>query len=116
MAITVADADQYFNENVLHNEEWTGADEDTKLRALNNAKAQLYRYFRNYNEETKPLPDAAIYEQALWLLRKDDANRKGEQGVMQVTVSGISVLMNRGPAYIAPEVFHIVGRRIGQSV
>lgn len=116
MAITVADADQYFNENVLHNEEWTGADEDTKLRALNNAKAQLYRYFRNYNEETKPLPDAAIYEQALWLLRKDDANRKGEQGVMQVTVSGISVLMNRGPAYIAPEVFRIVGRRIGQSV
>lgn len=116
MAVTVADADQYFNENVLHNEEWTEADEDTKLRALNNAKAQLYRYFRNYNEATKPLPDAAIYEQALWLLRKDDANRKGEQGVMQVTVSGISVLMNRGPAYIAPEVFRIVGRRIGQSV
>ncbi|MFT4413193.1 hypothetical protein ACLM5H_04955 [Fredinandcohnia humi] len=116
MAVTVANADIYFNENVLHNEEWVTADEATKQRALNNAKKQLYRIYKTYNEVSKPLPDEAIYLQALWLLRLDDAVRKAEQGVRSVSVSGITVTLARQADFIAPEVVLIVGRRVGRTV
>lgn len=115
MAVTLADANAYFDANVVHKDEWLEADDATKQTALNQASNQLYRFFSNYDAETKPIPDAAIFEQALWILRQDDAIRMGEMGVQQVAVKGVSVLLNGGARYISPEVFRIVGRRIGRA-
>jgi hypothetical protein len=112
---TLADAEKYFKENVVHKDEWVNADTETKQAALNQAANQLYRYFQTYDAEKRPLPDEAIYEQALWILRKDDAIRQGEMGVQQVAVKGVSVLLAGSTRSISPEVFQIVGRRVGRA-
>ncbi|MZP28691.1 hypothetical protein GTO91_03025 [Heliobacterium undosum] len=106
-------ANTYFVTQVLHNEEWTAADDVTRHRALNTAETQLYRVFRSYRRDTRPLPDEAVFEQALWLLRMDETVRKSQQGVTSVSVSGLGISMNTVPR-ISPEVIAILGRRVGR--
>ncbi|MCW2279104.1 hypothetical protein [Heliophilum fasciatum] len=106
-------ANAYFTEHVLHNEEWFTADDPTRQRALNGAAKQLYRLFRGYAPDIKPLPDEAVFEQALWLLRMDETIRKSQQGVKSVSVSGLGMTMER-VGTIAPEVIAILGRRVGR--
>ena len=102
---------------MLHNTEWVDADQDRKQRALNNAGNQLYRMYRHsYNESTKPLPDEAVFEQALWLLRIDDSVRKSEQGVSSISVSGINISVQKVNLSVAPEVINILGRRVGRTI
>lgn len=115
MAVTLGDAEAYFAVNVLHNEEWTEADAARKQRALTNAKNILYRVYKNYNETTKPLPDAAVFEQALWLLRADEAIRRSEFGVNSVTVGGMQISIERINTTVAPQAALIIGRRVGRS-
>lgn len=114
MAVTVAEADVYFSTHVLHNSEWTTADTDTKQRALNNAKNQVYRLYRNLSEATNPAPDAAVFEQALWLLRLDDALLKAPAGLLSVSVNGIHVQVQNLGRYICPEAQLMLGRRVGR--
>jgi hypothetical protein len=116
MAYIVADADQYFAESVLHNEEWVNADYDKKQRALNNAGNQLYRIYKRYDEVNNPLPVEAVYEQALWLLRLDDTLKRAEQGVRAVNVAGVSVTLDRINNTVAPQVVAILGRKVGRYV
>lgn len=116
MAITVTDADNYFTDNVLHNDEWLNADRPSKERALNNAKIQIYRHYRKYNQAKKPVPDGAIFEQALWLLRIDDTMKRVQQGVRSINVNGISIQVDRIHNTFSPEVIAILGRRVGRSV
>ncbi|MBC9785864.1 hypothetical protein H1S01_15365 [Heliobacterium chlorum] len=106
-------ANTYFTNNVLHNEEWMTIEDSIRQRALNNAETQLYRVFRNYRADTRPLPEEAVFEQALWLLRMDETVRKSEQGVKAVSVSGLSISMD-GVRRISPEVIAILGCRIGR--
>jgi hypothetical protein len=115
--VNVADADAYFNSEVLWAEEWTSADATTKEKALTNAENQLYRVYTSYTitDVEKQIDNKAIYEQALWMLRLDDSIRKAEQGVRQISLSGITVSIDRAPSYIAPEVVKILGRRTGRS-
>ena len=117
MAITITDANTYFTSFVLHNTEWVDADQDRKQRALNNAANQLYRMYRHsYNETAKPLPDEAVFEQAIWLLRIDDSIRKSEQGVSSISVSGINISVQKVNLSVAPEVINILGRRVGRTI
>lgn len=116
--VNVTDADTYFSANVLWTDEWDAANATTKGKALTNAENQLYRYYNSYDIEdsTKWIPDNAVYEQALWLLRLDDSIRKAEQGVRQISVKGVTISVDRAASYIAPEVVRILGRRISWSV
>lgn len=116
MAVDLATANAYFQNEVLHCQEWLEADDTTKQKALKNAENQLYRIYKNYNPDTKPLPDQAIFEQALWLLRIDDAIRRAEMGVTAISVGGVNVNVSRVDLSVAPEVYRIIGRRIGRSV
>lgn len=111
-------AEEYFGTNVLFTDEWDSAEYSKKDKALNNAENQLYRYYSSYDitDTTKQIPATAIYEQALWLLRLDESIRKAEQGVRQISVSGVTIAIDRAPDYIAPEVRKILGRRLGWSV
>ncbi|MTV51052.1 hypothetical protein GJ688_19325 [Heliobacillus mobilis] len=106
-------ANTYFANHVLHNEEWLITDDLTRQRALLSAETQLYRVFRNYQPEKRHLPEEAVFEQALWLLRMDESVRKSEQGVKAVSVSGLSITME-GIRRISPEVIAILGRRVGR--
>lgn len=116
MAITVSDADSYLNESVVHNGEWVAASPEMKQRALNNASRVLYRHYSAYDEETRPIPDEAVFEQALWILRVDDSVRRTEQGATSIQVDGISLSFAQIGRAIAPAVISILGRKVGQSI
>lgn len=111
MVLDVAAADQYFSENVLHNEAWVNADNDAKQRALNNALNILTRYYGKRTE----IPDEAIFEQALWLLKVSEAMKQAEQGVTDYLVDGIKVSLAQIDKTIAPSVIQMLGRRVGTS-
>lgn len=114
--IDLETANEYFSTEVLHTEEWDTATDLQKQKALKQAENQLYRFYTNFDRETRPLPDYAIFEQALWLLRIDETIRRAEMGVTSITVSGIQISVSQKDNSIAPAVVSIVGRRIGRSV
>lgn len=114
--VDVQTANQYFSTEVLYTQEWDDATDEQKQRALKQAQNQLYRIYKNYDPVNKPLPDNAVFEQALWLLRIDDAIRRAELGVTSVNVGGVAINVSRVDLSIAPEVYRIIGRRIGRSV
>ncbi|MBC9786307.1 hypothetical protein H1S01_17755 [Heliobacterium chlorum] len=88
-------------------------DNTTRQRALHHAEVQLYRVFRNYRSDSRPLPEEAVFEQALWLLRMDETVRKSQQGITSVSVNGLGISMNP-VSRISPEVIAILGRRVGR--
>lgn len=117
MAVTIADADTYFQTQVLHNQLWLNADSSTKQRALNNASNMIYRAYKNYDATNNPVPDIAVFEQSYFILMIDETIQRSALGVKQVSVSGISISV-QAPFYpIAPEVVMILGGtvRVGRS-
>jgi hypothetical protein len=111
------EAVSYFENEVLHNKPWLDADETTRQRALKNAENILYSYFKRFNPETNPIPNKAIFEQALWLLRFDDAVQRAELGVSNINMSGeISLSFSGGADKIAPNAKMIIGamRKVGR--
>lgn len=114
--VNVGQAEEYFGMNVLWTDEWDAVSFTQKDKALTNAENQLYRYYTGYNPTDKPVPNEAVFEQALWLLRLDDSIRKAEQGVRSVSVKGISISLDKAADYIAPEVRKMLGRRVGWTV
>ena len=114
---TYEEAVTYFDTEVLHNQAWLEADENTRKRALKNAENELYTNFSVYNPETKPLPNNAVFEQALWLLRQDTNIQQAEMGVTNVNLSGeISISFSGGKSKIAPNVLSIIrkSRKVGR--
>jgi hypothetical protein len=102
--VTLAEAQAYFDSYVLHSEAWDEATTTQQTKALNQAEKDLYEVFTSYdiNDVTKQLPNEAIFEQALWLLRIDDAMQQAEMGVRSVSVEGISISMTSPPPRISP--------------
>lgn len=110
MAVSVEAADVYFNESVFHNDAWINADVGMKKRALKNATAILNRIYKNRN-----IPDEAIFEQALWLMKVSEAQKQAEQGVVYYSIDGINVTLSQVDRTVAPSVVQIMGRRVGRS-
>lgn len=105
----------YFDAEVLHNQSWLDADEATRNRALKNAEAELYTNFPRYKIGTNPLPEKAVYEQSLWLLRMDDNIQRAELGVTNVNLAGaIQMTVSGGTSRISPVVIRMLGRRRGR--
>lgn len=111
MAVELQAAEKYFTEDVFINDAWVNADSDSKQRALNNADNILKRQYR-----THAIPNEAVFEQAIWLLKITEARKQAEQGITSYSVDGISVQLSAIDRTIAPEVLQIVGRRVGQSI
>lgn len=110
MAVDIATADEYFTESVVNNEAWINSDNDSKQRALNNAQNMLSRMYKN-----RIIPDEAVFEQAIWLLKISEARKQAEEGVVSYTIDGISVELSQIDRSIAPTVIQILGRRVGRS-
>lgn len=112
---TYEEAVSYIENEVLHNQAWLDADTAKRSRALKNAENELYENFRQYKSETKPLPSKAIFEQALWLLRKDDTILRAEQGVTNINLSGaVQMSVSGNTPKISPIVIKMLGRRRGR--
>ncbi|MGG3561656.1 hypothetical protein ABES03_08630 [Neobacillus rhizosphaerae] len=122
MAVSVTNADAYFQNEVLHNQLWLEASLETKQRALKNAENMLYRFYRMFDPVDKPVPEQAVFEQSYFLLLVDETIQKSALGVKQVSVSGLSISVNAPTYPIAPEVKMIMakhgagGVRVGRSL
>ena len=116
--VNLEDAKAYFETEVLHSGPWDEVDDATRQKALNNAERILYRYFSSYDidDESNRMPAEAVYEQALWMLRQDEAVQKAEMGLAGTSVAGISVQMRGKADYIAPEARRIIAADKGGSV
>ena len=106
----------YFEEEVLHNGPWAAADEGTRKRALKSAENELYNEYTRYDREKNPMPEKAIFEQALWLLRKDDSILKAEMGVTNINISGeFSMGLGGKVAKISPNAMKFLRtRKVGR--
>jgi hypothetical protein len=100
----------YITESILKNELFIKATEEVKTRAVKEAEQQL----RNFYGKKVELPIEAIAYQTLWLLRVDDSIQKAEQGVTSISLNGISISTSSPRPIVAPEVFQILGRRVGR--
>lgn len=116
MAVDLTTAERYFEEEVFDNDAWTKADEPSKQRALKNASNILYRYYSHYKPNVRELPEAAVFEQTLWLLKVSEARKQAEQGVTSYSIDGISVQLSKIDRTIAPQTKMILGRRVGRSI
>lgn len=111
-------AAQYIESEVLHNAAWTEADRPTQERALKAAENQLYLEYTRFDREKKPIDQKAIFEQAVWLLRMDDAVLKAEQGVTNINISG-EFSMGLGGTFkkISPMAVSIIRKkRVGRYI
>jgi hypothetical protein len=108
----------YIENEILHNTSWTEADVPKRNRALKNAENELYNEFPRYNRDTKPLPETAIFEQAVWLLRKDDSILRAEQGVTNINLSGeFSMGLGGKVSKISPNAIRFIrSRKVGRYV
>lgn len=111
MVVDIVAADAYFDEFVLNNEVWKAADEDVRKRALNNAFRILSRQYPR-----REIPVEAVFEQAVWIMKITEARKQSAQGVVAYSIDGISVTLSQVDRSISPEVFSILGRRVGQSL
>lgn len=100
----------YITENILKNELFVKATGEEQNRAIREAEQQL----RNFYGKNIELPTEAIAYQALWLLRVDDSLQKAEQGVNSISLNGITISTKSPRPHIAPEVFLLLGRRVGR--
>ena len=114
--ITYEEASAYFETEVLHNTAWVEANEDTRKRALKAAENELYNEFPRYDREKRPVPAKAQFEQALWLLRKDDSILKAEMGVTNINLSGeFSMGLGGKVSKISPNAMrYIRTKRVGR--
>ena len=111
MAVDVLAANEYMNTFVVNKSAWDSSDEATKERALNNAERIILRRYNN-----RSIPDEAVFEQALWLLKLNEAQNQTPEGVVTYSIDGISVTLSQIDRTIAPETMAILGRRTGLSI
>lgn len=110
---TIADANSYFDTYVVHNESWVRSDDEKKQRALNEAEVDLLEAFGQYYEASSDLPDEAIYQQALWILRQNETIMSQDFNVIGTSVSGISVqMLGRKYDKISPDAQAIIEQDI----
>lgn len=115
MAISLQEANAYFETEVLLNDAWVEADNTKRQRALKNAENMIYRYFQTLDPITKPVPNIAIFEQAYFILLIDETIQKSALGVKQVSVSGITISID-APSYpISQEVKLIIQKEVGSG-
>lgn len=118
MAYTYEEAVAYFENEVLHNTAFIDADSAKRNRSLKSAENELYNAFPMFDKVLKPLPNNAIFEQAIWLLRKDETIMKGELGITNINLSGeVSMSVSQKDNRIAPNVMAIIRksrRKVGR--
>lgn len=104
MSVSIAGADEYLGAR-LDAETWTGETEERKGQALRSAEDIIVRYQSELDSEGY---DAAVYEQALFML----GSRYGlqSQGVVSFSLSGISESydLKGRPAELAPSAWRII--------
>lgn len=82
----LVEATEYIKYNAIDNEDFLGADDDTKIKLLNVARNVLTRKFKGL-----VIPEKASYMYAATLgAIYNDTNKLAQQGIASFSISGIS--------------------------
>lgn len=82
----LVEATEYVKYNAIDNEDFLGADDDTKIKLLNVARNVLTRKFKGL-----VIPEKASYMYAATLgAIYNDTNKLAQQGIASFSISGIS--------------------------
>lgn len=108
------DVKAYIDEFILHSAAFDAADETLKRKAVNNAESVLYSTYTRYNPDKNPLPVEAVAYQTIYLLEKDDSDRRIDNGATYVGFNGVALTYTQKQRTISPDVIRILGRRTGR--
>ena len=110
-------ANKYIENNVFAHEVWSLLDDKNKTTALNRASLDLYNYYKGrFNKLDDPIPEEAIFLQALFLVEKTEPEKYAEKGVKMYMVDGMQVVTKDIDRSISPYVIKMLGRKLGRSV
>lgn len=85
MSLSISEADQYLETNVIDIEDWQDAEYEKKERILNVANSTLGRLYPDYI-----IPDAAVFEFANVLaIANNDTNRLNNHGIAGFSITGV---------------------------
>ncbi|MDF2010200.1 hypothetical protein [Priestia megaterium] len=104
---------EYVDSMILHSESFDSVDEKIQRKAINNAEALLYSFYKRYNPDKNPLPVEAVAYQAIYMLNKDDSDLRAEKGVTYIGFNGVAMNLAKQQRTISPDVIRILGRRVG---
>lgn len=102
--ITVKEAAEFIDENVLHSELWDKADVKRRTKAVNNAARVLLNILPDKLSAKEDLEVEDVATQAVWMLKIDDSFQRAEMGVQQMTVDGVTILFRNKDNTVAPEI------------
>lgn len=129
--LSIENANEYIESQVIDIEDWQEADENKKQRILNAAKRTLGFKFKKYD-----IPDEAVYMFAAWLaIAFNDTNRYQKHGIAGFSITGVASFTFKKSnvdgsgtsllSLVPDEVYHIIGEhngielskvRIGRSI
>src|SRR5690625_1515203 len=129
--VSIENANEYIESQIIDIEDWQEADENKKQRILNAAKRALDFKFKQYD-----IPDEAVYHFAAWLaIAFNDTNRYQKHGIAGFSITGVASFTFKKSnvdgsgtslmSLIPVEVYEIIGEhndtnlsklRIGRSV
>lgn len=131
LEISIENANEYIETQIIDIEDWQEAEEEKKKRILNAAKRTLNTKFKEYD-----VPSEAIYVFAAWLaIAFNDTNKLQKHGIAGFSVTGVasftfkeSLVDGKGTSLLSlvpDEVYQLIGeangvdlakRRVGRSV
>lgn len=102
--ITIEEAKEFIDENILHSELWDKADAKRRTKAVNNAARVLLNILPDKISDKDDLEVEDVATQAVWMLKIDDSFQRAEMGVQQMTVDGVTILFRNKDNTVAPEI------------
>ncbi|WP_404351670.1 hypothetical protein LG311_10265 [Sutcliffiella horikoshii] len=85
MSLSISEADQYLETNLIDIEDWQDADDEKKQRIINVANSTLKRLYSDYI-----IPEAAVFEFANVLaIANNDTNRMNNHGIAGFSITGV---------------------------
>lgn len=102
--ITIEEAKEFIDENILHSELWDKADDKRRTKAVNNAARVLLNILPDKISDKDDLEVEDVATQAVWMLKIDDSFQRAEMGVQQMTVDGVTILFRNKDNTVAPEI------------
>lgn len=131
MSISIENANEYIESQIIDIEDWQEADDNKKQRILNSAVRTLNFKFKKYE-----IPDEAVYHFAAWLaIAFNDTNRYQHHGIAGFSITGVASFTFKKSnvdgtgtsllSLVPDEVYELIGEangitlsklRIGRSV
>ena len=102
MTQRLIEVDSYIKENTLQSKVWDEADDEIKIKAVNNAERILLKLLPIQFQSGVPIDD--LSEQIIWMLKIDDTFQRAELGASAISIDGLSINIDSLDRSIAPYI------------